>query len=134
LTDGQEAEGELVKASLSNLLLGRVCKLHFKSCEEVEVGVLDVVVDRVELFKSFEDLFDPPIYLGAFDECKRYGNMPYWGFEAWHSLVCHHVNPELSYKHVGVCSISIEEEGGNACRFQVCYVLDGNEMSGGYSP
>jgi len=101
-------EGKSVEAGLGDLLFGGVCKLCLESCKEVEVGVLDVVIDWVKLFKSFEDSFDPSVHLGSFDECECYHNVPYWGFEAQYSLVFHHVDSEFSYKHICASPISVE--------------------------
>jgi len=70
----------------------------------------------VELFEAFKDAFYPSIYLGSFDECEHDSNAPYWGFEAWHSLVSYHVYPEFSNKGISTSSVTIEEQWGNACR------------------
>ena len=71
----------MVEAGLGDFLFGGVCELHFKLCKEVKVGILDVVVDQVELFKSFEDSFDPSVDLWPFDEGKSYRDPSYWGFK-----------------------------------------------------
>jgi len=63
----------------------------------------------VELFESFKNPFGPAIYLGSFDECECDSNVPYWGFEAWYSLVHHHIDPEFSDEGVGAGSVTIEE-------------------------
>jgi len=90
-------------------LFGGVHKLRLESGQEVKIGVLDIVVDGVELFEAFEDPFDPAIYLGAFDKCEHNRDVPYWGFEAWYSLVGHHVYPKFSNKAIGLGSIAVKE-------------------------
>ncbi len=63
------------------LLFSGVCELRFKVSEKVEVGVLNIVTYWVELFKSFEDSFDPSVDLWPFDEGKSYRDPSYWGFK-----------------------------------------------------
>jgi len=62
----------------------------------------------VELFEAFQYSLDPAIYLGSFDECECDHDMPYWGFEARHSLVSHHVDPELSEEGISPGSVAIK--------------------------
>ncbi len=71
----------------------------------------------MQLFKAFEDTLYLAVYLGAFDECEHDRDVPYWGLEARYSLVSHHVYPKFSDEGIGVSSVAIEEEWGNACGF-----------------
>jgi len=109
LVDVWKVEGKPVEAGLGNFLLGRVCELGFESGQEIEVGILNVVVDRVKLFESFEDALHPSIYLQSFDksECNCY--MPDRGFEAWYPLVSHHVYPKFSNEGVCAGSVAVEQ-------------------------
>src|SRR6266851_9382840 len=133
LVDVWEVEGETVEAGLSYLLLSGIGELGLKSGQEVRVSVLDVVVDRVQLFESFEYSLYPAVNLWAFDEgeCDRYA--PDGGFESRHPLVGHHVDSKFADECVGAGSVAIEEQRGYSSRFKISDGVDGNEMSGGYS-
>ncbi len=102
-------ESKPVEAGLGDFLLYRVYELGFESGQEVKVGVFDVIIDRAELFQPFEDAFHPSVYLWPFDkgECDCY--TPDWGFEAWYSLVSHHVYPKLSDEGVCVGYVAVEQ-------------------------
>jgi hypothetical protein len=84
-----------VKGHLSSFLFGGVRELGLEVVEEVGVGVFNVVLDGVELFYCLEHCFYPSIDLWSFDKCEGDGGASDWRLEAWDSLVCHHVEPQL---------------------------------------
>ena len=96
LVDVWEVEGETVEAGLRYLLLCRISELGLESGQEVCIGVLDVVVDRVQLFESFEDALHPSVDLGAFDKGERDCYAPNRGFESRYPLVGHHIDLEFA--------------------------------------
>ncbi len=50
LVNVREVEGKPVEAGLGDFLLRGVRELGFKSGQEVELGIFDVIVDQVKLF------------------------------------------------------------------------------------